>query len=362
MAEPETVLIVDDEEPIRDILSSLLEIRGFACEAAPSAIVALKKIEESPDRYHLVLSDIIMPEMTGLAFLAEVLHRYPDLPVVMISAVQDINVALDAIRRGAYDYIVKPFEQEQLYILVDRALERRRLIEENRRYQHQLEEMVADRTFRLESALRRLERSYDVTLEALGSALDLKDSETEGHSRRVTAFTIAMAKAMGIEGDKLKTIARGAYLHDIGKMAIPDSILLKPGPLTPQEREIMRTHCQRGYEILSRISFLEEAAEIVLSHQEHYDGSGYPRALTADQIHIGARIFAVADTLDAIISDRPYRKARSVEEARQEILRMSGKQFDPQVVEAFMSLPDDLWIQLRANVGESFGLSTAAVK
>jgi putative nucleotidyltransferase with HDIG domain len=202
----------------------------------------------------------------------------------------------------------------------------------------------------LRQAMEDLEHSYDVTLEALGDALDLKDSETEGHSKRVTAYTIALARAIGISPAEIKVIARGAFLHDIGKMAIPDEILRKPGSLTPEEQEVMREHCTRGYHILRKIPFLSEAAEIVFSHQEHYDGSGYPSGLSGNQIPIGARIFAVADTLDAITSDRPYRKARSFDVARQEILRCSGTQFDPGVVEVFLKIPNELWQELRSEI------------
>lgn len=359
MSETGTVLIVDDEEPIREIISSLLEVHGYSCATAPSGIAALPMIAGEPQRFQLVLSDIIMPEMSGLVFLQRALELHPDLAVVMLSAVHDVRVAMDAIRKGAYDYLVKPFEKDQLYFVVDRALERRRLLEENRRYQQHLEELVADRTRRLEDALTQLERSYDFTLEALGSALDLKDSGTEGHSRRVTAFSIAIAQAMRLDREKIKTVARGAYLHDIGKIGIPDSILHKAGPLTEQERTLMKTHCQRGHDILRRITFLEEAAEIVLSHQEHYDGSGYPRGLKAEEIHLGARIFAVADALDAMISDRPYRAALPLEHALHEIRVMAGTQFDPVVVEATLSLPSRLWDQLKAGIRKGFGLAAA---
>lgn len=360
MPASERVLIVDDEEPIREVISSLLETQGYECETAPSAVKALPMIAADPERYRLVLSDVMMPEMNGLVFLKNLQERHPDLPVVMLSAVHDIRVALDAIRQGAYDYLVKPFEKDQLFFAVARALERRRLIEDNRRYQLHLEQLVADRTQRLEEALTQLERSYDYTLEALGSALDLKDSGTEGHSKRVTAFSIAIAKAMEASPAEIRTIARGAYLHDIGKIAIPDAILNKPGPLDDGEREVMRSHCQRGWEILKRISFLAEAAEIVLSHQEHYDGSGYPRRLKGGEIHLGARIFAVADALDAMISDRPYRAALPLDHALAELQRVSGTQFDPKVVEAAISLPRNLWQELKASIGEGFGLAAAA--
>jgi putative nucleotidyltransferase with HDIG domain len=240
---------------------------------------------------------------------------------------------------------------------VRRALEHRRLVMENRTYQSDLEQLVAERTRQLSIALQDLEQSYDYTLEALGGALDAKDAETEGHCQRVTAFTITIAKAMGVDNSLLRQIARGAFLHDIGKMGVPDQILRKPGPLTAEERAIMRRHCDIGYAVLERIPFLKEAAEIVLAHQEFYDGTGYPRGLKGEQIPVGARIFAVADTLDAMISDRPYRKALPISAARDEIRRFSGTQFDPQVVKVFLAQPEELWRELHTKSGDPFLLT-----
>jgi putative nucleotidyltransferase with HDIG domain len=202
----------------------------------------------------------------------------------------------------------------------------------------------------LNSAIGDLERSYDITLEALGDALDLKDTETEGHSRRVTAYTIALARAMQLPPQEIRTMARGAFLHDVGKMAIPDAILLKPGRLTKDEQDTMREHCERGYQMLRKIPYLREAAEIVYSHQEHFNGSGYPRGLRGNEIPLGARIFAVADALDAITSDRPYRSATSFATARKEISKNTGTQFDPQVVDVFLQMPDRVWEDLRAEI------------
>src|SRR3974390_2600585 len=233
------ILIVDDEEAIREIVASMLSMAGYRCQQAVSGVEALALLD-SGEEFELMLSDLMMAELDGIGLLERTKEKYPDMPVVMVTAVHDISVALRAIRNGAYDYLLKPFEREQLLNTVRRALENRRLKLENRAYQTNLEALVAARTEQLRAALQDLERSYDVTLEALGDALDLKDRETEGHSKRVTAFTIAIARAMGVPKDQIDVIARGAFLHDIGKMAIPDQILLKPAKLDPNEVVTMR--------------------------------------------------------------------------------------------------------------------------
>ncbi len=353
--EPEKILVVDDEEAIREVISTLLEAQGYRCTVVENGRLALEKFRA--DSHDLVLSDIVMPEMDGLKLLERVRAHDKDVPVIMVTAMHDISIALQAIRSGAYDYILKPFEKDQLYLSVRRALEHRRLVLENRSYQHDLERLVAERTGQLSLALKELEESYDYTLEALGGALDAKDAETEGHCQRVTAFTITMAKAMNVDEATLRHIARGAFLHDIGKMGIPDNILRKPGPLTDEEKQIMRRHCEIGYTVLQRIPFLHDAAQIVLTHQESYDGKGYPRGLKGEEIPLGSRIFAVADTLDAMISDRPYRKAQPISAAQAEIKRCSGSQFDPKVVEVFLSKPEKLWFELHQNIGDPFRLS-----
>ena len=246
---PERILVVDDEEPIREIVSSMLSAGGkYTCLQASSGEEALALLE-SGEQFALMLSDLMMTGMDGLALLERAKERTPDMPVIMVTAVHDISVALAAIRNGAYDYLLKPFEREQLLATVRRALENRRLKIENRAYQTNLETLVEARTQQLNNTMRNLERSYDITLEALGDALDLKDAETEGHSKRVTAFTIAIAKHMGLGDKDIRVIARGAFLHDIGKMAIPDAILRKPGALNTEEIAIMREHCYRGYQM-----------------------------------------------------------------------------------------------------------------
>jgi putative nucleotidyltransferase with HDIG domain len=357
----ERILVVDDEEAIREIVCSMLTAAGYRCGQASSGLTALALLE-SGETFDLMLSDLMMADLDGIGLLERTKERFPDMPVVMVTAVHDISVALAAIRNGAYDYLLKPFEREQLLATVRRALENRRLKLENHAYQTGLEAQVAARTQQLQQTMFDLERSYDITLEALGDALDLKDAETEGHSKRVTAFTIAIARAMEVPKEQITVIARGAFLHDIGKMAIPDAILRKPGALTPDEITIMREHCYRGYQLLKRITFLAEASEIVYSHQERYDGTGYPRGLKGEEIPIGSRIFSVADTLDAITSDRPYRAAQTVGAAREEIKRWSGRQFDPNVVKVFLSMPENIWTDLRKEIDAQiyrFAYSTA---
>ena len=353
--EMENILVVDDEEAIREVVSTMLEAKGYHCVAVQNGRVAQEEVKKlTPD---LVLSDMIMPEMDGIKLLEWMRLYDPEVPVIMVTAIHDISTALEAIRRGAYDYILKPFEKDQLFLGVGRALQHRRLIAENRSYQRNLEQLVEERTAQLTGALTQLEQSYDDTLEALGSALDLKDAETEGHCQRVTAFCISIARSMPVPDAYLAILARAAFLHDIGKMAIPDGILRKPGPLNDEEKQIMRTHCEVGYKMLIRIPFLRDAAEIVLAHQEFFDGTGYPRGLKGDEIPLGARIFTIADSLDAMISDRPYRKALPMSHAREEIKRCSGTQFDPQMVEVFLSIPEQHWLDLRENLGSPFRLA-----
>jgi putative nucleotidyltransferase with HDIG domain len=357
---PDRILVVDDEEAIREIVCAILIAAGFSCEQAASGMEALA-ILNSGDVFELMLSDLMMADLDGIGLLERTKEKFPDMPVVMVTAVHDISVALAAIRNGAYDYLLKPFEREQLLNAVKRALENRRLKVENRTYQTNLESLVEARTDQLQRAVAELERSYDITLEALGDALDLKDSETQNHTRRVTAFTIAIAREMGVPREQIFVIARGAFLHDFGKMAIPDNILRKPGKLNDEERAIMREHCYHGYQMLKKIPFLAEACEIVYSHQEHFNGSGYPRNLKGTEIPLGARIFSVADTLDAIISDRPYRPARSLAEARKEILEWRGRQFDPEVVDVYMRISDAVFEDLRREINsQSYPFSYSA--
>jgi putative nucleotidyltransferase with HDIG domain len=268
----------------------------------------------------------------------------------MATGEADVRIGIEAMRHGAADYLLKPFHPQAVVASLRRAIRIKAMERELEDYRRGLERMVEERTRQLEKARQRIEMTYDETLEALGGALDLRDSETSGHSYRVTRYCLEMARVLGATPDQLKQIARGAFLHDIGKIAIPDSILLKQGKLTAEERAIMEAHARIGYNLVSRIAFLAPAAEIILTHQERYDGLGYPQGLGGEEIPLGARTFAVADTLDAMTSNRPYRRALPYAAAREEIVREAGHQFDPKVVEAFLSIPEDVWAGIRTEV------------
>ncbi len=342
------VLIVDDELSTRKLIAAMLREAGVSCETAACAEEGLRVLEtESVDA---VLSDLQMPGISGMTFLAEVRRRYRHLAFLMITGVEDIRVGIEAMRKGADDYLVKPMQSEIVMVSLERALERKRLELELENYREHLEEMVRERTRQLETALFQVERSYEDTLQALGAAIDLRDSETAGHSQRVTLYSVRIAKELGATAHELKTVAMGAWLHDIGKLGIPDAILLKPGALTEQEWAIMRSHAQVGFDLVKRIPFLADAAEIILTHHERCDGSGYPRGLKTADIPIGARIFAVADTVDAMTSDRPYRQALSFEEAHDEIQRGSGTRYDSRVANGFLGLPIESWKTLRQSI------------
>lgn len=338
----EKILIVDDEEGIRELLQDFLKAEGFICDTANDGVEALEKFRNNG--FDLVISDIRMPVMGGLELLRNIKQIDDLTAVIMITAVKDINVAIEALTMGAYGYVIKPFKLQEILINVERALEKRRIIIDNINYQKNLEEMVEKRTEELRLAMQEISITYEKTLEAFVYALDTRDIETGFHSQRVRLFTLELAKMVGIsDKEGLLDIEWGALIHDIGKIGVPDSILRKPSKLTPEEWEIMKKHPIFGYNIIKGIKKLENAGKIVLFHHERYDGKGYPFGKKGKETPIEARIFAVADALDAMTSDRPYRKAFSYEYAYNEILKCSGTQFDPEIVEIFKSIPVDKW-------------------
>jgi len=356
------VLIVDDEASVRKVMAAVLTQVGVSCETAASAEEALRVLETR--EMDAVISDLQMPGMSGMDLLAKVRQSYPQTVFLMVTGVDDTRVGIQAMRQGADDYIVKPQQVDANIVLASltRALHVKRLEQEVENYRHHLEEIVAEQTQQLREALRQIERSYDHTLEVLGAAIDLRDSPTAGHSRRVFLYSIEIAKAMGGLENQMRNIAMGAWLHDIGKLAISDAILLKPGPLTDEEREIMQRHVQIGYDLVKGIPFLADAAEIIFAHHERCDGSGYPRSLKTEEIPVGARIFAVADTFDAMTSDRPYRRALPFETSREVIERGAGKHYDSQVARVFLSIPGETWEVIRRETAaiQAFAFATAS--
>jgi putative nucleotidyltransferase with HDIG domain len=350
---PVRVLVVDDDEDVREVLRQEFERRGIAAEGAASAGEA-RGLFGTGGRFHLVLCDIDMPGERGTELLAWLKATDPDVAVVMVTGISDAPTAVGAMLNGASDYVCKPFSLAEVRARTDQALEKRRLVLENRAYQTNLERLVEERTHEVLAAMAEirslsddLRAAYDATLAAMLSALDKRDNETQGHSLRVVAYTERLAKEIGIGEPGLTAIRRGALLHDVGKIGVPDAILRKPGKLDRDEWLVMKKHAELGYEMLRDIRFLRDAALIVLTHQERFDGTGYPRGLKGEEIPIGARIFACADALDAMTSDRPYRKALPYERVRQELIDFAGTQFDPLVVEAFLRIAPEDWRRIR---------------
>src|SRR5512133_4123723 len=333
---PTHILVVDDDDAVREAIASLLREEGYSCERASGAQAGLDALraEECP----LVISDMRMPVHDGMWLLERIKEEHPDTAVIMLTAFGDTEAAVDCLRKGAVDYLLKPPRVTNLVRAVERALSRRRLDLARQRYQRSLEQRVREKTAELSAALREIETAYANTLNALVAALDAREHETSDHSQRVVRYTLAIARRISIDERDLPALGRGALLHDIGKIGVPDAILLKPAKLVDAEWVEMRKHPQIGYDILRSIEFLGVPAQMVLTHQERYDGRGYPTGLAGEAIPIGSRIFAIADTLDAMTSDRPYRRAGSREEARAEIAKFAGTQFDPRCADAFLSI------------------------
>jgi putative nucleotidyltransferase with HDIG domain len=337
------ILIVDDEVEITEILADLLS-EDYDCLRAASAEDALVRLTEG--EFQLVISDITMPGMSGLEMIPHVKELSPDTVVVMISGMQTVESAIGALRLGAFDYLMKPFDLRQVEAVVKRALEHHELIVAKRRYENHLEELVEQRTVELDKALNSLEAAYRSTLKALTAALETRDSETHGHSERVVTYSLRLGHEYGLSSEKMKWLEFGSLLHDIGKIGVPDSILRKPAKLTEEEWVRMREHPLHGQQILRGIEFLEGAARVVAQHHEQWDGTGYPFGLRDEEIDICARIFAVADAFDAITSDRVYRRGKPYEAAAKELDDWAGRQFDPKVVEAFHRVPKEDWEEL----------------
>jgi len=337
------ILIVDDESEITEILADLLS-ETYQCSKAGTAEQALICLQDQ--EFELVISDITMPGMSGLDMIPHVKEISPNTVVVMISGMQTVESAIGALRLGAFDYLMKPFDLRQVEAVVIRALEHHDLIVAKQRYENHLEELVEQRTVELDRALDSLEDAYRSTLRALTAALETRDSETHGHSERVVSYSLRLGREYGLNRDEMKALEFGSLLHDIGKIGVPDSILRKPAKLTEEEWVRMKEHPLHGQQILRGIEFLKGAARVVAQHHEKWDGSGYPLGLRSVDIDVCARIFSVADAFDAITSDRVYRRGKSYEAAAEELDEWAGRQFDPKVVAAFHRVPKEDWEEL----------------
>jgi putative nucleotidyltransferase with HDIG domain len=353
-SEQASILIVDDDRAIRTLLAGFLGDR-WDCRTASCADEAIVLLEQR--RSSLVLTDINMPGQSGLELCRLVRHRYSDVEVIVISALSEIDSAIQSLRCGAADYITKPFSLDQVALAVDRALARHRAADQNRSQAESLEEKICRDTGKLgttheqlDAAQDRLYAVYRATIQGLARTLEARDLETRGHSDRVVAYSLRIADAMRLGRQDLTALEQGALLHDIGKIGIRDSILLKRGELTRDEWVAMREHVSLGLKIISNIDFLSPARFVIGQHHEKYDGSGYPNGLERESIHVAARVFAVADAYDAITSDRPYRSGKSYDNACSEIKRNAGSQFDPGMVEAFLSIPAGDWPDIRRRV------------
>jgi len=308
----------------------LMEGDGFLCQQAASGVEALEALRRTPAT--LVLTDLRMPQMDGIELLRQVRARYPDTAVVLITAVADVEVAVSCLAIGAMDYLTKPFHLEEVRARVTQALEKRRLILENREYQERLEDRVA-------AQARRLEELFLGSIQSLAEALELKDPYTRGHSVRVSHYSAEIARHLELDPETVRQVELGGHVHDIGKIGVREAVLNKPGPLTEEEYEHIMTHPLLGWRILSPL--LGDAPlilNIVRSHHERYDGRGVPDSLLGDRIPLEARIVAVADAFDAMTSGRPYRLGQhmSMDQAVAELERCVGAQFDPGVLRAFL--------------------------
>lgn len=337
----ENILIVDDEEMIRDLLYSALAQEGYECHCSSNVDEAFIFINEHP--VDLVISDIMMPGRSGVELLRDLKKVNPEIAVLMITGLSDMNTAMECVHLGADDYITKPFGINRVILTVKNLIERRCLALEKKNYQVSLEFKVMEQTSQIRKTMDALSCAYDNTLTALVKALDAREKEVGSHSERVMNYTVFLGGKLGISGRELQELSKGALLHDIGKIGISDNILLKPGLLNDDEWIEMRKHPYVGYTILSEIDFLKVPADIILSHHERFDGSGYPSRLTGEQIPIGSRIFSLVDTLDAMTSDRPYRKSLPFDMVAAEVLKYRGIQFDPEIADLFLSIPRNHW-------------------
>ncbi len=359
---PEHILIVDDEEPIQRLLARLLEEHGYVCATVGNATEARALLAAEP--FALVLSDVNMPGESGLDFVAYVLASYPDSAVVMVTGLDDRRYAELALQHGAYGYVLKPFKTNELVINVVNALRRRKLEIENRGHRERLERTVLERTSALRDTISRLETSEgelrrlrEETIRRLSWAAEFRNHETGEHIVRMSLYCSLIARLAGLGAEQAELVRIASPMHDVGKIGIPDRILLKAGPLTPGQREVMESHTEIGYRILagSQTTLLDLAATMALTHHERVDGTGYPHGLAGDAIPLEGRIVAIADVFDALTSDRVYRPAFQPDEALAMMLAERGAQFDAVLLDQFEASFDEVLAIRRSALGVPAG-------
>jgi cyclic di-GMP phosphodiesterase len=336
---PPRILVLEDQAEIRSLITAMLKIRGFVCDTAGT--LAEARALTARGSYDMYFLDVNLPDGSGLSLAEE---STPSPLIVVITGCSDIQTAVQAIRDGAIDFITKPFTVGDFLQRLDRAVEEWRNRTNMRYYARALESLVVVKANELSQTSRQLDEVRDSTVAALGAALNLKDHETSDHCRRVSDNSVRMGRALSLSAFELQNLKWGAYLHDVGKIGVPEQILLKPGELTKEERTVVERHPLMGWTMLRGIDFLSYATDVVLSHHERFDGTGYPKRLVGGDIPLHARIFAVMDALDAMTSERPYRRALSFPKACLELERNAGTQFDPEILEIFQRASETTWL------------------
>ncbi len=325
------ILVVDDEESVRRLLITQLTDEGYRCHEASNARQVLDELHGN--NIGLVMLDIKLPGKSGIELLPEIKSAYPDISVIMLTATADMKTAIQCLKRGAYDYITKPFELAEITLSVARAFEKRRLELENKEYQQHLEEKVAEQA-------NKIRASFLNAITALAYALEAKDAYTSGHSQRVSNLSVAIARELNLPQSQINELRLAGLLHDIGKIGVRESVLNKPGRLTRKEFAMVKRHPEIGEHILRPIVDSADILEAVRNHHEHYNGSGYPDGLKNNEIPLAARILAVSDAYAAMTSERPYRKSMSADAALDEIARHKGTQFDPEIADTFTRIKE----------------------